>query len=124
MRMARISPKLLWMRPYLETSLKHLPPGTVIERLGAWSPASTRGRDCEAAIFQTRKGAPYRIWIHTGYVHSKIDLLALLAHELAHTISWEHTPEHKALEAKLTRIFMQQLKKEGYHSEEQELALV
>lgn len=109
------------MRPYLEISLKHLPEGTCIERVGAWGIGTTRGKDCLAAIYQARTGDPYRIWIHLSYNHSRIDLLALLAHELAHTISWEHTPEHKALEAKLTRIFMKQLRKDGYISEEHEL---
>lgn len=52
---------------------------------------------------------------------SKIDLLELLAHELAHLTHWEHTPSHKALEARLKRLFMTQLEKTGYISEEQEM---
>lgn len=112
------------MRPYLEMAHKYLPPDTEIERLGAWSYGTSRGLNCHASIFQNRAGDPFRIWLHTDYDagrFSKIDLLANLAHELAHTVSWKHTPEHKRLEAKLSGIFMTQLRKDGYTSEEAEL---
>jgi len=45
-------------------------------------------------------------------------MLVHLAHELAHLVHEDHTPEHKKLECKLIRLFMSRLKKDGYISEE------
>ena len=55
--------------------------------------------------------------------HSKIDILCLLAHELAHTGLWnhDHSPDHKLLEARITTSFMKQLNRENYKNEEDEL---
>lgn len=53
---------------------------------------------------------------------SKVDILEILAHELAHVFSdFMHTPEHKILECKIKAIFMKQLIREDYISEEVEL---
>jgi hypothetical protein len=125
----RISPKLEWMRPYLELGLTFVSKGHIVERLGAWTIGKSRGRGEFAALFQDRIGAPHRIWMHTHYEDSegkhvpfsKIDLLTHLAHELAHTEDWKHTPKHSALEAKIKIAFMKMLNREGYISEETEL---
>lgn len=125
----RISPKLLWMEPYLIEGLKFVSSNKVVARLGAWSRNDTRGVNCHAGIYQDKKGAPFRIWMHTHYLDeynnilpfSKIDMLDHLAHEIAHLESWEHTPKHKRLEAKIKIKFMHMLQAEGYISEEDEL---
>lgn len=124
----RVSPRLKWLEPYLELGLTMLPDGKRITRIGAWSITNKRvGKGVQAAIF-SYDDKNYTIWMHT-HRHprgepigplSKIDLLSNLAHELAHTISWEHTPEHKDLEAMISRAFMLMLKREGYESEERE----
>lgn len=49
-----------------------------------------------------------------------IELLCTLAHELAHIKHWYHTPSHKMLENHLCTIFMQQLRSDGYISEEKD----
>lgn len=56
------------------------------------------------------------------YQYSKVDILGTLAHELAHLEHWDHTPQHKMLEAKLTMLFMAKLAESGYISEENEYA--
>ena len=53
-------------------------------------------------------------------VFSKVDILSTFAHELAHLMHWDHTPQHKMLEAKLTMLFMARLAENGYVSEEDE----
>lgn len=55
---------------------------------------------------------------------SKIDILATLAHELAHVYHWNHSPEHKLLENQILNIFMFKLKSDGYKDEETELGEV
>lgn len=55
---------------------------------------------------------------------TKIEILTTLAHELAHIEHWLHTPDHKSLEAKITKLFMTMLAKEGYQDEETELKLL
>ena len=125
MKKTQICTKLEWLRPYLELGMTYISEGKFVERVGAWSLGKSRGKNCAAALFQDRIGAPYRIWIHThfdhGVLHSKIDMLKLLAHELAHLEDWNHTPKHEALCSKITISFMRMLKLEGYESEEVEL---
>jgi len=56
--------------------------------------------------------------------YSTIDILEILAHELAHTVeSFEHTPDHKIMECRIKTIFMKVLKKQKYTCEEDELAM-
>jgi hypothetical protein len=117
------------MESYLNEGIKLLSPKTIIARLGAWTKNTSRGTNCHAAIYQDKIGDPFRIWMHTHYYDennkaaqfSKIDLLEHLAHELAHTESWTHTPKHKRLEAKIKIKFMHMLQSDGYVSEEDEL---
>ena len=51
---------------------------------------------------------------------SKLELLCNLAHELAHTAHWLHSPDHKKLECDIIKIFMDELNMIGYESEENE----
>jgi hypothetical protein len=123
----RICQRFEWMRPYLNIGTKFIRPHK-IARIGAWSPGGRYGSKEFAAIFQDADGKPHRIWINTHYdgdsgvtPFSRIDLLKLLAHELAHTMDWKHTPFHEDLSAKITRAFMAQLRRDGYISEEEEM---
>jgi hypothetical protein len=126
-----VNKKLAWMVPYVERGLLLIPDGKSVTRLGAWTRGGRYGKQETAALI-TNNNRHYRIYIHThAYTHprgvtphSKIEMLELLAHEMAHMIDDhfdEHTPEHRRLEAKLTSLFMTMLKKSGYHSEEREL---
>lgn len=76
----------------------------------------------------TYKNGSKRMSLYVNYFrknkkkyYSTIDILCTFAHELAHLNHWDHTPEHKILEATLTTLFMSKLKTTGYVSEEQEL---
>lgn len=51
-----------------------------------------------------------------------MDILHSFAHELSHMVHWDHTPERMKLECRIMMMFMTQLKKDGYISEEDELA--
>lgn len=121
----RISPKLEWLRPYLFIGLLYLPKKHKIVRIGSWSVGSSRGKNVAGAIFQDRLGDGHRIWLHThlnkNTPYSKIEILNTLAHEMAHTVDWKHTPKHKKLESRITNAFMNYLQKEGYVSEEEEM---
>lgn len=50
--------------------------------------------------------------------YTKIELLMILAHELAHLVYWDHCPQRQILESEMTIAFMFQLESEGYISEE------
>jgi hypothetical protein len=122
----RLSPKLEWLGPYLELGMTYISDERkFVARVGSWNLGKSRGKQCAAALFQDRVGDHYRIWIHThfepGVPHSKIDILKLLAHELAHMEDWKHTPKHELLCSRITVAFMRMLKQEGYESEEAEL---
>jgi hypothetical protein len=124
----KLGKSLVWMKPYLDVAIPHLPASKRIARITAWNKTNGRyGKGCQACII-TDDDETFRVYIHT-YSHprgeeptpySKLELLELLAHELAHTVSFDHTPEHKKLEAKLLTIFMNQLESEGYVSSEEE----
>jgi hypothetical protein len=122
----RICRQFEWMRPYLKIGMRFIHPHR-IGRIGSWSLGKRYGFGEFAAILQDAPGEPHRIWIHTHYYEgttpkrfSRIDLLKLLAHELAHTMDWKHTPLHERITSQITIAFMAQLKKEGYVSEESE----
>jgi hypothetical protein len=127
---AKICKRLEWVRPYLELGQTYLPTGKRIVRLGHWSINGRYGKGTHASII-TNDDAEFRVYLKTEYQNrwmkepgklSKINILANLAHELAHTADWEHSPAHKKLEAKLSIAFMNKLEEEGYISEEKELA--
>lgn len=124
----KIAPKLAWMRPYLEVGCQFIPKGKNVTRLGYWPYGGRFGKREHAAII-TNDNKNYRVYLKDMYQRkdmsrpsrlSKVDLLQYLAHELAHTLDWEHSPRHKVLEAQLTIIFMKMLDLEGYVSEEYE----
>lgn len=125
----KVSPKLHWMTPYLHIGLKHVPQGKKVTRLSWWRFNGRFGKGSHACIF-TNDYKEYRIYLKDTYQRkdmpqaapfSKIDMLHSLAHELAHMLHMDHTPEHKKLEAKILSAYMTQLRKDGYISEEHEL---
>lgn len=127
--MTKISKSLEWMREYLDVAIPYLPVGVSISKLAAWSKVGGRyGKGCQACII-TNDNETFRIYLHLSRhprgekfptPYTRLELLELLAHELAHTLSWDHTPEHKELESKLSLVFMNRLKQEGYVSSEEE----
>jgi len=126
---ARVSPKLEWLIPYLDTGVSMLPKRKKIIRLGAWDIKKSRGKLVHAAIFQDGDNGQYRIWMHTHIKvkkkirpYTKIEILENLAHEIAHTAHWVHSCDHKIVECKILVKFMRMLKKEKYVSEEEEEA--
>lgn len=127
--MTKICQKLEWVRPYLEAGLEVISKNHKIDRVGAWTLGKSRGIGEHAALIQRKKGEGYRVWIHTHFYDqndkklpfSKIDILKMLAHELAHCDEWRHTPRHSILEAEITQRMMDLLKLDGYISEEEEL---
>lgn len=123
-----VSKKLEWLKPYIDIALPLISPDIIITRITAWDYKKSRGVGCHAAVIRDREGAPFRIYMHTHFKecnkfipYSKIDLLTFLAHEIAHTEHWNHTPEHKTLEVKILKKFISKLKKDGYISEEKEM---
>lgn len=75
----------------------------------------------EITIYKnTHKLKSKKPFSYTSWDYSTIETLVCLAHELAHLHYWEHSPEHKMLEARLTHVFMAKLKKMGYTSDEHE----
>ena len=53
--------------------------------------------------------------------YSKVDILRMFAHELAHCYGADHTPNHGLMENNICNIFYHHLKSTGYISEEDEL---
>lgn len=130
MHTTKISPKLSWLEPYMVLAETLLPEGKQITRISAWSITNKKqGQGCVACIF-TDDWIDYRIYLHTHrhprylkvpVLNSRIDILSNLAHELAHTLDMDHSPEHKMLENDLLNLFMSYLKGTGYVNEETEL---
>jgi hypothetical protein len=125
----KLSTKLNWLEPYILATKHYLPRGKLIARV-AWMSVGNKtvGKGNVAAI-TTYDDKTHTIWLKTQ-LHprdsevtpmSKIDILANLAHELAHTVDWDHTPKHKLLEVKILKRFMELLASTGYVSEEEEL---
>jgi hypothetical protein len=119
-----------WLSPYINEGMALVPEGKKLSKVMAWKLNGRAGKGCQACIY-TNDHKTYRIYIHTMYhpryakepmPYSKIDILGLLAHEMAHMLDMYHSPEHKILETQLLKMFMRKLKKEGYVNEEEELA--
>lgn len=125
----RISPKLEWLRPYLEIGIPFISKSKKITRLGHWEVTGRFGKREKAAII-TNDDRKYRIYLKSeGWPRgqnpapfSKMEMLSHLAHELSHTRSWKHTPRQGRLEAKIWTAFLHKLESDGYVSEEKELA--
>jgi hypothetical protein len=124
-----VAKELQWLCEYIELAKPHLPKRKKVSRIGKWDIGGRCGKKEQACIF-TNDFRSYRIYFHTHRFprclekpepYSKIDILSLLAHELAHMLDMEHTPKHKKLESKILSMFMTRLASKGYISEEAEL---
>lgn len=127
-----------WFRPYVK-KVKHIVPLEQLEKIISVRPRTDQIQHGYAQLVTEYHGNGHvkrrYISINTHYCKlmslkplkrkalpfSKIDLLESLAHELAHLTHHDHTPDHKKLECRIKSIFMTQLEREGYISEEVEL---
>jgi hypothetical protein len=132
-----ISPSLAWVGEYLEV-VEHLVPMKKLRRISAKVPRKdfSQNQLCHGQITRyARYKGTFKIMLYTSFIsvdrihpevhlslkeYSKIDTLSFLAHELAHMVHWDHSPDHKKLEAEITYLFMMKLKASGYVSEEEE----
>lgn len=132
--MIKISKKLQWLDEYLSMAKAILPKVRRLKSIKIITPKE--GQLCRIyGALTHRPDNFYSMTLYSKYnsivklrpkpvliqrVFSKVDILGVFAHELAHLTHWEHTPQHKMLEAKLTMIFMARLAESGYISEEHE----
>lgn len=132
----KISKDLKWLIPFLDAARPLVPKMKKLKKISKNSAQTKKVHRSHAAIsffFETKH---YEISMYLQYqkirkfgdpstvtlgYYTKIDLLTSLAHELAHLYHWDHTPEHKTLESRLTILFMEMLKNSGYTSEEREI---
>jgi hypothetical protein len=129
-----ISPCLAWIEPYLDAAKPIVPKLKKVSHILTRTPNIKQLQHSQAHIVHISEKDEYKITINSCYFtlekikpverkkrfYSQIDILSHLAHEIAHLNYWDHTPDHKALECRLTEIFMYMLKAQGYHSEEKE----
>ena len=134
----RITKNILWIMPFVHDAKKYVDINKIIQIKGVQSfPVNTVMP--YAGITRSYPGGKFKIEVYIKYQKrtkpfgrnkcclkvmplSKIDILEVLAHELAHIAStYEHTPEHKIMECKIKTMFMRRLKRENYISEEVEL---
>lgn len=131
--------KLLWLASYVNQIQKTIDISRINEIKVLRTPTASRQtvagyfKRNEEGILHIELATMYQIWdikkvrIKGLFPYSKIDMLSHLAHEIAHYYMvihkdmWDHTPEHKVMEAYITGLFMELLEKEGYISEEAEL---
>lgn len=126
------------MKPYVKEAKKIVPKLKKVISIKHRTPRVDQIQRCQALITEFTEGKKksyFTITIWTEYLesekagstkmtkrpYSKLDIVSHLAHEVAHLVDFDHTPEHKKVEAQLTKIFAKMLEKEGYISEEQEL---
>jgi hypothetical protein len=132
----KISKSLEWLRPYLDDVKKILPEVRLVTHVVAMRPKANN-KDIQRihAIISQNKDKTFKLSLMVSrksilkldptefkmLKYTKIEMLEYLAHELAHTRSWEHTPDRKILECRLAILFMRRLSRSGYISEEIEL---
>jgi hypothetical protein len=113
----KLSSNMSWAAPFLDAVEDLVPMERVTEVKGYTVAFGKRERQ-EASILEaggrfriqlllTENEGPTRRGLHLE------NLLAALAHELAHTVHWPHTPEHLLLTAKILQRFARVARKEG-----------
>lgn len=132
-----ISKSLEWTRPYIEDIALVIPKVKKIKKIHAMGASLHKIASCYAQLTVDNKSKRHVISIYTNYAtvvslkpfkrvikpFSKVDILQTLAHELAHVLHWDHTPEHKIVENTIAVMMMQKLQADGYISEEHELGI-
>lgn len=123
-----ITAELEWMREYVQLVEYLLPKIRQVKKISGKKANPDRSQHFAGLITYYDKRS-FRICLYTTqrsrnteaiHPYNTMDLLATLAHELAHLEHWLHTPEHKQLECTILSIFMTKLKQDGYVSEEDE----
>lgn len=129
-----ISKELEWTREYISLVLHLIPKFKHLKRLVHTRANKKQIQRCHGQITRYSNDKDYKICLYLSYQdveryepltmkikrYSSIDILSYLAHELSHIEHWEHTAQHKQLEATMTSIFMTHLINNGYESEEAE----
>jgi hypothetical protein len=135
--MIKLSKNIEWIRSCLEdvtdivdfskiTEIKGIPktrPDRLERHLGLCIP---RGKKLEIQVwlsYQSKHKSLGKLKCSLKYEPlSKIDILEIVAHELAHTnTDWLHTTKHRVMTNFISTIFMDRLNDEGYITEEHEL---
>ncbi len=130
----KIAEKLLWLEEYVTLAQTVVPKIKKLKSIKLLSPQEKKINRIHGQLVKYPEGhyvmslylesnhikRLYPKPILKTYIYSKVDILSTLAHELAHLEHWDHTPQHKMLEAKLTMLFMAKLAENGYISEENE----
>ena len=131
----KVSKSFRWLEPYLKDAEKLVPEVRLVTGVVARKPTRDLTVQRIHAIIHANENKTFKIVLMAARKtlvrvdppefkierYSKIELLESLAHELAHTRHWDHTPERKILECKLSILFMRRLSKSGYISEEIEM---
>lgn len=133
----KINKKLEWVRPYLKR-VKHLVDLSALGRISVKTRFPVTVAQPYHGIIWRKGRGKFTILLTLNYQekykyhddnkcylrlkpYSKIDILMNLAHELAHITYWDHCPNRQILESRITMLFMNQLLRDGYISEEEEL---
>ena len=128
---------LEWLVEYIKMAEKVVPNVRMLQGINSKVPTEDKMQLAHGEITkwsEPRKMTYYTMYMYTHYqwiynhkgwrasIHkySKMDMLTHLAHEISHIQHWEHTTEHKLLEVKLLKMFVQRLRRNGYVSEEAE----
>lgn len=142
----KISHKVEWLIPYFKLAKGRVKNLKKVKEITSALPPLTRTHSEAACLRQDNEDGTYTIHIYladqdikfknkkinsVGFIHySQIDILTCLAHELAHLDyvhisekAWTHHHiDRQILQTDLEKIFWKLLKKQGYVSEEYELA--
>ncbi len=130
----KIGKKIQWLRPYLDAAASYILAFPKLVGVSTKEPPMNQIATSEAVALCDESTGLYNIVLRTSYIsyiklrplkrerkyYTKIYFLCNLAHELAHLDHWDHSPDHKLLEAKLTIVFMEILKSQGYIADENE----
>ena len=128
----KVSSELSWMMPYLEIAKNFVDTSQLTEvyhtRCSKCLTKKNRYMgQCTMMEDDTYIIGVYIDWIHVVsmtkpkykiHKYTRIEMLMILAHELAHLKYWDHCPQRQILESEMTIAFMFQLESEGYISEE------
>lgn len=131
----KISKTFLWMEKYILEAKRTHPKISKITRIYK-IPFTCEKKQKTAGLCVEMMNGTYEIGLSNRYQDitfkkcntvtvkptrfSKIDILEILAHELAHMYFETHCPNHKRLECKFLMRFMNMVERDGYISEEEE----